>query len=68
MGFKEVAYKIYEFFLDAISSATELNAFYYSGKEGCKGIYWKDKDKVLEICSDAICKSCGEKVQNHNLS
>ena len=65
MGWKEVANKIFEFFADSIM---EVNAYYYSGKKECKGIYYKDKEKVLEITKDAICKACGVKVADHNLS
>jgi len=46
----------------------EVNAYYYSGKKGCTGIYYKDKEEVLKITTDAKCKSCGAKVADHNLS
>jgi hypothetical protein len=68
MGWKEVAYQIYEFFLEVVSNSSEVNAYYYSGKSDCKGIYWKDKETVLNICSEAVCKACGEKVKDHHLS
>ena len=67
MRWRQITKTIFEFFKSAISPM-EVNAYYYSGKKGCTGIYYKDKEEVLKITTDAKCKSCGAKVADHNLS
>ena len=65
MGWLKVAAQVFKFFWD---HPMEANAYYYSGRPGCKGIYYKDKEAVLRICRDAKCDACGALVRDHNLS
>ena len=67
MPWRQITKIIFEFFKSALSPS-ECNAYYYSAKKGCTGIYYKDKEEVLNITTDARCKSCGEKVEDHNFS
>jgi ribonucleotide reductase alpha subunit len=65
MGWIKVTSNVFKFILD---HPVEANAYYYSTKQGCKGIYYKDKEAVLKVCKDPRCQSCGELVRDHTLS
>ncbi|KAG4088530.1 hypothetical protein H8356DRAFT_1320801 [Neocallimastix lanati (nom. inval.)] len=64
MGWIKVTSNVFKFILD---HPVEANAYYYSTKQGCKGIYYKDKEAVLKVCKDPRCQSCeNQKCLNSN--
>lgn len=62
MGWIAVALDVFKFVYD---NSVEANAYYYSTRPNCHGIYYKDKEDVLKFNKNAKCYYCDALVKDH---